>query len=316
VPENPRLLASAEQQAQLQLPKEMRQFYYRVTSILLSADVEDRTCRAVLAALRSDSGLQELLPHLSQFVLREVKANTRSLRVLRALMGAVDALWSNPALAVEFHLQQMLPAAFTCVIASRLSATPYEDHWTLRAQSAATIARVLRKFRSLFPDLQARVCRTYLDALDDDKALPTTCGGVLGLAALGPEVVRALLLPRAQVLVARLDVTRGADAASSATMLAVDRVMQALVHAAGTYFGERRRLGAGGPWGADGDDDAGPGLGPEGAVPAKEQPAQKRRKTLEKASAESVETASGLEELLVPYFAVAAPHAEQCRLFI
>jgi transcription initiation factor TFIID subunit 6 len=160
VPENPRLLASAEQQAQLQLPKEMRQFYYRVTSILLAADVEDKTCRAVLKALRSDVGLQELLPHLSQFILREVKANIRSVQVLGTLMGAVAALWSNPALAVEFHLQQMLPAAFTCIIGAKLGASVYEDHWTLRAQSAGTIARVLRKFRALFPDLQARVCRT------------------------------------------------------------------------------------------------------------------------------------------------------------
>lgn len=43
-------------------------------------------------------------------------------------------------------------------------------------------------------DLQARVLKTYVSALGDDKALPTLYGGIVGLTALGPAVVRTLLV--------------------------------------------------------------------------------------------------------------------------
>ena len=61
IKENPSQLAAAEHQlqqsAQLQLPKEMRQFYYRATSILTaSRGPEDKTAQAVLTALRTDKG--------------------------------------------------------------------------------------------------------------------------------------------------------------------------------------------------------------------------------------------------------------------
>ena len=333
IPENPRLLGPLEQQEQLQLPKEMRQFYYRATSILLRSRADDRTCRAVLAALRGDSGLQELLPHMSQFIEREVKANSRSLCVLHCLVEATDALWSNPHLSAEFHLQQMLPAAFTCILAAKLCGAAHEDHWALRQQAAKSIAKVLRKFRVLFPDLQARVCRTYVDALGADRALTTVCGGIMGLTALGHGTVQALLVPRLAELMHRVSSER-AQAGTGCTppqavLLAAYRTVHALVHATGASLNERRRLAMHeGVWPSL--YEATPTATTAVVNKEKEGPKRKKRKAQDMEEPKPTEiaveveaetgavavTPSGLEEGLIPYYACAAPEAAHLRLLI
>jgi hypothetical protein len=40
-----------------------------------------------------------------------------------------------------------------------------EDHWILRSAASQIVASACRKYSVLFPDLQARVCKTYVDAL-------------------------------------------------------------------------------------------------------------------------------------------------------
>ncbi len=325
IPENPRLLDSTEQQEQLQLPKEMRQFYYRVTSILLRNDCEDKTCRVVLNTLRCDSGLQELLPHFSQFIQREVRANARSLRILRTLMSATDALWTNPHLSVEFHLQQMLPAAFTCVIAAKLCSSSYEDHWALRDQAAKSIAHVLRKFRSLFPDLQARVCRTYIDALAPDRALATVCGGIMGLTALGHGIIQALILPRICELMTRIDVAR-ASPSSQAILLAAERTSDALLRAIGCSFSEKQKLGMKeGTWPSllEAITPSPPvDVTTEDAVINGHNTKKRRVQTDKKMHTghgehyQEVLRTTGLEEGLVPYYAVNAKEASHLRMII
>lgn len=315
IPENPRVLDVAENQEQLQLPKEMRQFYYRVTSILLRRESEDSTCRVVLATLQYGAGLQELLPHLSQFIQREVRANARSLRVLRCLMAAMDALWANPFLSVEFHLQQMLPAAFTCILAAKLCSASNEDHWTLRARTAKSIANVLKKFRSLFPDLLARVCRTYIDALAPDRALATVCGGIMGLTALGNDVVRVHLLPCVPQLLQRIDEAR-ADPKSQAILLAADRISDALTRAVGRSFIQSCQLGINEGWCASAQVLGDTGEELNGADARK---AKKRRTELGVGrTPESVRTleAVGLEESLVQFYGCSAREASYLRMVI
>ena len=148
------------------------------------------------------------------------------------------ALIENKTLRIEFHLQQLLPAIFTCIVASKLS-TVSEDHWRLRSSASQVISLICRKYSELFPDFQARFCKTYVDALtlsmtssfkgkekekekekdkekdrekerekDNEKrtsCLATMYGGLVGLQALGHTVVRSLLLPRARELLERID---------------------------------------------------------------------------------------------------------------
>ena len=70
----------------LSLPKEIQHYYYRTTGLILSCDHE--TLPVVLNSLRTDMGLQDLVPYFSKFVYQQVRAGTRSLPLLRALIGA------------------------------------------------------------------------------------------------------------------------------------------------------------------------------------------------------------------------------------
>ena len=323
IPENPSVLVSMHAHDlgdHPQLSKEMCQFYYRVTGILSSSEMGDRSLRAVLIALGRDNGLQELLPHFSLYFQKEVKASTRSLRRLKTLIAGMEAVWSNPHLHVEFHLQQMLPAVFTCIVASKLSSSAAEDHWSLRAHAAYVIAKVCAKFSSLFPDLQARVCKTYVDAMQPDKSLASIYGGLVGLSALGQNIVRTILLPIVGTLAARVRADTNTKASS---LIAREMVTSALVKAVGMYYVRATQLYA-------------LRIAPTGKVVAVEQkdkntPVAKRRKVaggsheidpIQPATVLVQDVAApeipdvGAEEPLVRYYASVAPEAGHCRLLL
>ena len=91
---------------------------------------------------------------------------------------AVWCLVLNPSISLEFHLQQLLPAIFTCAVANQLSPPPppatssstsaagegvrYRpreedescDHWAVRRLAAEVIACCCHKYSAVFPDLQ------------------------------------------------------------------------------------------------------------------------------------------------------------------
>jgi hypothetical protein len=77
---------------------------------------------AVLRVLRRDPGVQELTPYLSRFFYQQIRANTKRLLLLRTVVRAVQALLGNERVALDFHLQQLLPAALTCGVAAKLGA--------------------------------------------------------------------------------------------------------------------------------------------------------------------------------------------------
>ena len=91
---------------------------------------------------------------------------------------AVWCLVLNPSISLEFHLQQLLPAIFTCAVANQLSPPPppttsssasaagegvrYRpreedescDHWAVRRLATEVIACCCHKYSAVFPDLQ------------------------------------------------------------------------------------------------------------------------------------------------------------------
>ena len=159
------LAASIDTGRPWSLPKEMQHFFSRTTVLILAGD--HTTLPTVLLALQKNVGIQDLVPYYSRFIYQQIKANanTKSLSMLKVLVSAATALISNEALHVEFHIQQMLPAIFTCIVAARLCTNPSDNHWVVRDTAAALVAQCCRKYSDLCPDLHARVCRTYLDTL-------------------------------------------------------------------------------------------------------------------------------------------------------
>ncbi len=54
------------------------------------------------------------------------------------------------------------------------------------------------------PQLFARICKTFSEAIEPDKSLPTIYGGVVGLSVLGVGAIRSLLLPQLDAMQQRL----------------------------------------------------------------------------------------------------------------
>ena len=215
--------ASIDTERPWSLPKEMQHFFSRTTVLMLAGD--HTALPTVLHALQTDVGIQDLVPYYSRFIYQQIKANanTKSLAMLKILVSAATALVANDALHIEFHIQQMLPAIFTCIVAARLCTNTSDNHWIVRNMAADLVAQCCRKYSDICPDLHARVCRTYLDTLTAalSTAIPqsvgfgvdathgstptpsqriaslsTLYGGLMGLSALGQAVIRSLILPR------------------------------------------------------------------------------------------------------------------------
>eukprot|EP00740_Mantoniella_antarctica_P007300 CAMPEP_0181350554 /NCGR_PEP_ID=MMETSP1106-20121128/1324_1 /TAXON_ID=81844 /ORGANISM="Mantoniella antarctica, Strain SL-175" /LENGTH=503 /DNA_ID=CAMNT_0023463027 /DNA_START=148 /DNA_END=1656 /DNA_ORIENTATION=- len=181
-----------------ELSKELQLYFDRITAVIrgAGAGIEAPLLRAALASLATDAGLHQLMPYFVQFVQEEVAKSLKNLARLRALVCTVHSLVSNPAIHAELYLHHLMPSVVTCMVAKRLSASPTEDHWSLRIQAAGTMALVCRKFGGAYPTIQPRITRTLLRAmLDAGKPLPTHFGAISGLSALGPRVVRLLILP-------------------------------------------------------------------------------------------------------------------------
>ena len=183
-----------------ELSKELQLYFDRITAVVRGgggADgAEAPVLRAALESLATDSGLHQLLPYFTQFVQDEVATSLRNMPRLKALVGMIEALCSNPEIHVELYLHQLMPTLITCMVAKRLSAEPDEDHWSLRRYSAEVMSGICARFGKDYPTIQPRITRTLLRAmLDPRKPFPTHFGAVSGLAALGPRVTRLLIVP-------------------------------------------------------------------------------------------------------------------------
>ena len=138
----------------------------------------------------NDAGLQELIPYFSRFFYQQIKANHNRLHLLAVIIASIDLLLENENVSLDFYLQQLLPAIFSCVVAVKVGYTPSEDHWALRRKAANVIAKICKKYGEFYPDIFARVCKTYLDAISCDKSYTTMYGGLVGLDAMGHQLVR------------------------------------------------------------------------------------------------------------------------------
>ncbi|KAG2496342.1 hypothetical protein HYH03_005572 [Edaphochlamys debaryana] len=161
--------------------------------------------RAVLTTMRTDPGMQQLLPYLVQWVGAEVAEGLRSVPRLHMVLRVVQSLLLNPAVALEPYLHLLLPHLLTCLLAKALGYGPSVDHWAVRDQAAVLVAQVCARFGEPFYSLQVKVSKQLLRALlDGSKPLTSHYGAVVGLEAMGPATVRLLLIPQLQPYVAAL----------------------------------------------------------------------------------------------------------------
>jgi transcription initiation factor TFIID subunit 6 len=104
-----------------------------------------------------------------------------------------------------------MPPILTCLVTKRLCEKATENHWKLRDFAANLLAKICSEFGDAYATLQPRVTRTLLRAfLDPLKSLTTHYGAIVGLSALGSNILKALLMPntKAYVDLLRPELTR------------------------------------------------------------------------------------------------------------
>ncbi|KAJ7072221.1 transcription initiation factor TFIID complex 60 kDa subunit [Mycena amicta] len=194
----PATAAAKKQEEQLQqqqqlvkqvLSRELQLYYTRLTSSLLPPTSDFAKRDAALASLRTDAGLQALLPYLIKWVgdgvvrgLKDGGLSEVDGKVLEVLVSVTSSLLSNTTLFVEPYLHQMLPPILSTMLHSSL---PPSHATQLRTLAAQTFTR------PTYPSLSPRIVKTLLLALvSPGKSSGTRHGAIRGLAGIGKEAIR------------------------------------------------------------------------------------------------------------------------------
>lgn len=177
------------------LSRELQLYFEKVTELTVRRS-ESAIFKQALVSLATDSGLHPLVPYFIQFIADEVSRNLNNFSLLFAVMRIARSLLQNPYIHIEPYLHQLMPSIITCLVAKRLGNRFSDNHWELRNFTANLVASICKRFGHAYHNLQPRIMRTLVHAfLDPTKSLPQHYGSIQGLAALGPSVVRLLILP-------------------------------------------------------------------------------------------------------------------------
>ncbi|XP_030453337.1 transcription initiation factor TFIID subunit 6-like isoform X2 [Syzygium oleosum] len=178
------------------VPSRELQLYFDKIRELTVSKSDSVLFNQALVSLATDSGLHPLIPYFTQFIADEVTRNLSKISLLFALVRVAGSLLQNPHVHIEPYLHQLMPSIITCLVTKRLGNRLTDNHWELRNMSASLVASICKRYGHVYHNLQPRVIRTLVHAfLDPKKSLPQHYGAIKGLAALGPSVVRLLIIP-------------------------------------------------------------------------------------------------------------------------
>lgn len=179
-----------------------QQLYYKEITEACVGSCEAKRAEA-LQSIATDPGLYQMLPRFSTFISEGVRVNVvqNNLALLIYLMRMVKALMDNPTLYLEKYLHELIPAVMTCIVSRQLCLRPdVDNHWALRDFAARLVAQVCKNFSTTTNNIQSRITKTFTKSWVDDKTPWTTrYGSIAGLAELGHDVIKTLILPRLPV---------------------------------------------------------------------------------------------------------------------
>eukprot|EP00581_Thalassiosira_minuscula_P006718 CAMPEP_0183705730 /NCGR_PEP_ID=MMETSP0737-20130205/2763_1 /TAXON_ID=385413 /ORGANISM="Thalassiosira miniscula, Strain CCMP1093" /LENGTH=598 /DNA_ID=CAMNT_0025932955 /DNA_START=66 /DNA_END=1862 /DNA_ORIENTATION=- len=185
------------------LSEELQLYYARITSIVENpaSSTDPASLSAALRGIRTDTGIQELVPFLSRFVANGLmsKRNLQRTEHCRKLVRLFDAMLDNRSLHLDLHLHQMFTPVGTCIVAKKLSANSHENHWSLREEAARTLVKACDIYGQQYTTMKPRMIKLLTQqALRVDRPLVTQYGGIVGISLFGPRAVDAFLLPLAR----------------------------------------------------------------------------------------------------------------------
>ncbi|KAJ0052510.1 hypothetical protein Pint_01916 [Pistacia integerrima] len=225
------------------LSRELQLYFDKITELTVSRS-DSVLFKQALVSLATDSGLHPLVPYFTYFVADEVSRGLNDYSLLFALMRVVWSLLQNPHIHIEPYLHQLMPSVVTCLVAKRLGNRLADNHWELRDFTAKLVAAICKRFGHVYNTLQTRLTKTLLNALLDPKrSLTQHYGAIQGLAALGPNVVRLLLLPNLEPYLHLLEPEMLLEKQKNEVKRhEAWRVYGALLHAAGQCIYDRLKI--------------------------------------------------------------------------
>uniref|UniRef100_A0A8C6NRC5 Transcription initiation factor TFIID subunit 6 n=1 Tax=Nothobranchius furzeri TaxID=105023 RepID=A0A8C6NRC5_NOTFU len=209
-----------------------QQLYYKEITEACVGSCEAKRAEA-LQSIATDPGLYQMLPRFSTFISEGVRVNVvqNNLALLIYLMRMVKALMDNPTLYLEKYLHELIPAVVTCIVSKQLCLRPdVDNHWALRDFAARLMAQSCKTFSTTTNNIQSRVTKTLTKSLFDDKTQWTTrYGCIAGLAELGADVIKTLILPRLTVEGARIKAVMEGPVVSNIDKIGAEHVQTLLL---------------------------------------------------------------------------------------
>ncbi|KAG8640529.1 hypothetical protein MANES_13G064400v8 [Manihot esculenta] len=225
------------------LSRELQLYFDKITELTVRRS-DSALFKEALASLATDSGLHPLVPYFTCFIADEVACGLNDYKLLFALMRVVWSLLQNPHIHIEPYLHQLMPSVVTCLVAKRLGNRFADNHWELRDFTANLVASICKRFGHVYSSLQTRLTKTLVNALLDPKrSLTQHYGAIQGLAALGPNVVRLLILPNLEPYLQVLEPEMLLEKQrNEMKRYEAWRVYGALLHAAGQCIYDRLKI--------------------------------------------------------------------------
>lgn len=209
-----------------------QQLYYKEITEACVGSCEAKRAEA-LQSIATDPGLYQMLPRFSTFISEGVRVNVvqNNLALLIYLMRMVKALMDNPTLYLEKYLHELIPAVVTCIVSKQLCLRPdVDNHWALRDFAARLMAQSCKTFSTTTNNIQSRITKTLTKSWLDDKTQWTTrYGCIAGLAELGADVIKTLILPRLSVEGARIKAVMEGPVVSNIDKIGADHVQSLLL---------------------------------------------------------------------------------------
>ncbi|XP_043933193.1 transcription initiation factor TFIID subunit 6 [Protopterus annectens] len=220
-----------------------QQLYYKEITEACVGSCEAKRAEA-LQSIATDPGLYQMLPRFSTFISEGVRVNVvqNNLALLIYLMRMVKALMDNPTLYLEKYLHELIPAVMTCIVSRQLCLRPdVDNHWALRDFAGRLIAQICKNFSTTTNNIQSRLTKTFTKSWLDDKTPWTTrYGCIAGLAELGHDVIKTLILPRLQIEGERIRAVLEGPVVSNIDKIGADHVQSLLLKHCATVVAKIR----------------------------------------------------------------------------
>ena len=107
---------------------------------------------------------------------------------------------------LDMYLHELIPVVISCVVSKQLCQRAEENHWALRTYASRVLSLISKNFTTTTTMLQSRIVESLSRPLQlDDAALPQIYGSLVGLAELGPSVIRRVILPKLRRISDRIE---------------------------------------------------------------------------------------------------------------